>query len=627
MRVPQFVTIVILAALLPAAGWAQKTEKGAKLNCLDCHSDKIDGAQFSAGAHAPLDCAGCHEVAKFPHQPKPARPKCAACHENEVKEYGGSLHGQSRAAGHPEAAACQDCHGSVHALKAASDPASKVAKANLPATCGACHSNPALVAKFHIPIARPIEAYQQSVHGRAIQRGVTAAPACSDCHGSHALFAAADLRSKVNRAHVPATCGACHSRIAEVYRQSVHGRAAAKGMSDAPVCTDCHGEHGIRAHLDASSATYATHVSRDLCGNCHNDRRLAEKFNMPADRASTYFESYHGLASRSGSKNVANCASCHGVHDIRASSDPLSAVNPANLARTCGKCHANAGQRFALGRIHVPANKGATPLGGMVRSFYLVLIPLIVGGMFLHCLVDLRYKERMRRLFGIQPHAADGRTMSLNERIQHLMLAISFIILVITGFALKFPESFWARPIVAWEGKWAARAWIHRGAAVILISAAVYHLVYVLVSRPGRRHWMQLVPLRRDVVEFFAAARQYLGGPQATLSTYNYIHKAEYWALVWGTIVMGVTGAVLWFNDFTLRYLPRWVIDLSTIIHYYEAVLAALAVLVWHGYSVIFDPAHYPMDWLWLDGVHHHKSALGDHSAEAEPAARQNPGG
>ncbi|MCX6617084.1 MAG: cytochrome b/b6 domain-containing protein, partial [Acidobacteria bacterium] len=360
------------------------------------------------------------------------------------------------------------------------------------------------------------------------------------------------------------------------------------------------------------------HVSRDLCGNCHNDRRLAEKFNMPADRASTYFESFHGLASRSGSKNVANCASCHGVHDIRASSDPLSAVNPANLARTCGKCHANAGQRFALGRIHVPANQGATPLGALVRSFYLVLIPLTVGGMFLHCLVDLRYKERMRRLFGIQPHATDGRTMSLNERIQHLMLAISFIILVITGFALKFPESFWARPIVAWEGKWAVRAWIHRGAAVILISAAVYHLVYVLASRPGRRHWMQLVPLRRDVVEFFAAARQYLGGAPARLSAYNYIHKAEYWALVWGTIIMGATGAVLWFNDFSLRYLPRWVIDLSTIIHYYEAVLAGLAVLVWHGYSVIFDPAHYPMDWLWLDGVHHHKSALGDHSAEAE---------
>ena len=87
---------------------------------------------------------------------------------------------------------------------------------------------------------------------------------------------------------------------------------------------------------------------------------------------------------------------------------------------------------------------------------------------------------------------------------------------------------------------------------------------------------------------------------------------------MWGTIIMGATGAVLWFNDFSLRYLPRWVIDLSTIIHYYEAVLAGLAVLVWHGYSVIFDPAHYPMDWLWLDGVHHHKSALGDHSAEAE---------
>lgn len=233
---------------------------------------------------------------------------------------------------------------------------------------------------------------------------------------------------------------------------------------------------------------------------------------------------------------------------------------------------------------------------------------------------DLRYKARRRRLYGIEQHGGDSRVMYWNERLQHYLLAVSFITLIITGFALKFPESFWARPIVAWEGKWPVRAWTHRGAAIMLIAAAIYHLIYIIASRPGRLHWKQLLPARRDVMDVLAAIRQYFGGPPARLSAYNYVHKAEYWALVWGTMVMGATGAVLWFNTFSLRYLPRWVIDLSTTVHYYEAILAALAVLIWHGYSTIFDPNHYPMDRLWLDGVsqHHTKPAAETSTAEVD---------
>jgi formate dehydrogenase gamma subunit len=595
--------VVMCFATMPAAA-------AEKPKCLDCHSDKINQAEFSASAHGLLGCTGCHEVTKYPHEPKPAKPSCVTCHPDQVKEDAASAHGQSRANGHLEAASCQDCHGSVHTLKPASDPASKVAKVNLPRTCGNCHSNADLVAKFHIPIARPLEAYEQSVHGRAVQRGVANAPACSDCHGSHNLFAAADLRSRVNRARVPATCGACHTQIAQQYRQSVHGRAAARGISAAPICTDCHGEHAIRSHTDQEATTSATRLSADLCARCHDDPRLAENFNMPTDRAATYFESFHGLASRSGSANVANCASCHGVHDIRAASDPESAVNPRNLNQTCGQCHPNAGQRFALGKIHVPPQQTATRAAGLVARAYLwLIIPFTIGGMLIHNLLDLRWKARRRR-FGFDDRPLDDRrVMYLNERIQHGLLAISFMVLVITGFALKFPESWWARPIVMMEGRMPLRAWTHRIAAVILISAAIQHVLYIVFSERGRAHWKQLLPVRRDLTEFFAALRQYLGGPKARLSTYNYIHKAEYWALVWGTVVMAASGSVLWFNSFSLRFFPRWVMDLSTTIHYYEAILAALAVLVWHGYWVIFDPNEYPMDWMWLTGKPAHPAS------------------
>jgi cytochrome b subunit of formate dehydrogenase len=75
---------------------------------------------------------------------------------------------------------------------------------------------------------------------------------------------------------------------------------------------------------------------------------------------------------------------------------------------------------------------------------------------------------------------------------------------------------------------------------------------------------------------------------------FSYIEKMEYWAVVWGTIIMGTTGIMIWFKMDVTRFLPRWCVDAATTIHFYEALLACLAILVWHFYSVIFDPDIYP---------------------------------
>ena len=82
----------------------------------------------------------------------------------------------------------------------------------------------------------------------------------------------------------------------------------------------------------------------------------------------------------------------------------------------------------------------------------------------------------------------------------------------------------------------------------------------------------------------------------------GYGEKVEYLAVIWGTLVMAVTGFLLWFEEFTLRWLPSWTADVATVIHLYEAILASLAILVWHFYAVIFDPVVYPMDPAWLTG-------------------------
>jgi nitrate/TMAO reductase-like tetraheme cytochrome c subunit len=109
-------------------------------------------------------------------------------------------------------------------------------------------------------------------------------------------------------------------------------------VTQAPLCTDCHGEHKILKHTNAASSVNASNI-RDTCGSCHGDVRLTRKFGMPNDRLVSFDSSFHGLAAKSGSQTVANCASCHGVHNILRSSNPKSMVNAKNLPKTCGKCH------------------------------------------------------------------------------------------------------------------------------------------------------------------------------------------------------------------------------------------------------------------------------------------------
>jgi formate dehydrogenase gamma subunit len=196
--------------------------------------------------------------------------------------------------------------------------------------------------------------------------------------------------------------------------------------------------------------------------------------------------------------------------------------------------------------------------------------------------------------------------MTANERVQHALLVGSFVVLVITGFALKFPHAFWVEPLVRWEHHFPVRAWVHRIAGVVLIGTSVYHVVYVLLKRRGRRWLRDMVPDLRDAREAVETV-QYNLGRREKLPRYrrfNYVEKAEYWALVWGTVVMAITGIVLWLNNWILAHVPHSVsiLAISTAIHFYEAILATLAIVVWHLYAVIFDPDIYPLKWTFLTG-------------------------
>jgi cytochrome b subunit of formate dehydrogenase len=239
---------------------------------------------------------------------------------------------------------------------------------------------------------------------------------------------------------------------------------------------------------------------------------------------------------------------------------------------------------------------------GLVRNIYIVLITVTIGGMLLHNLIDIFYKSTRGVPYERKP-SFDPR-FSINERVQHGLLAISFILLALTGFALHFPDSLVALPFQWLEAGASFRSLLHRGAAAVFVVLCVYHLLYLALTVRGRGQFISIFPGPQDLREVFSVFKKYLGRGEEPLELrhYTYVEKAEYWALIWGSVIMTATGLLLIFTDYSLSFLPLWAVELADTIHFWEAVLAVSAIVVWHGYWVIFDPEYYPLNLTWLYG-------------------------
>ena len=508
--------------------------------------------------------------------------------------------------------ACVNCHSDIKKSHPDDNAAAK------PVQCGECHR-------------RQSESYGASAHGLALAAGKAESATCKDCHGAHDVLPPSSTASPLHFSKLAATCGECHPEAAADVQQSVHGREAAKGNRDTATCTSCHSEHKIEGLKTSSSLK----IAGEVCSKCHASERLSTKYRLPPDRVKTFFESYHGLAVQYGSTRAANCGSCHGFHKVLPSSDPSSTIHPGHLVETCGKCHPGANENFAQGKIHT---NGASTAGGgfselanfWVRRIYLGLIFGTIGFMLLHN--GLAFGKKLAALRRAQPR--EQVRMNRSQRIQHLTLVVSFIILAVTGFALRYPDSWLAWVLGGHEN---FRRWSHRLAGVVMLAAGAYHVGYILFTKDGRQLVKDFLPVKKDIFDFFANLGYLLGlkPAKARFARFGYPEKMEYWAVVWGTVIMGVTGLMIWLKMDVTQWLPRWVVDLATTIHYYEAILACLAIIVWHFYHVMFDPEVYPLNWAWWDGKVSAHWALEEHPLDPanralshpdNPPANQDPG-
>ncbi len=174
------------------------------------------------------------------------------------------------------------------------------------------------------------------------------------------------------------------------------------------------------------------------------------------------------------------------------------------------------------------------------------------------------------------------------QRIEHWVLTISFTVLAITGIPQRYAGAGWAEAAIALMGGIEMVRRIHRLAAIVLMLECIYHVISVSYKVFVHRIRLSMLPTPKDVMDFLDVIRYNLGWAKRRprFDRYSYEEKFEYWAVVWGTLIMAITGFMMWNPIATTRFLPGEFIPAAKAAHGGEALLAVLAIITWHVYNV-----------------------------------------
>ena len=409
---------------------------------------------------------------------------------------------------------------------------------------------------------------------------------CLACHGAPGI-------------EIPLAGGQTRSLFvpADQFADSIHGSLA---------CIACHTTITEAPHQNAP-ATLAEWDRARLavnknCGNCH------------AQASKSYTENYHGQVAALGYANIATCSDCHGSHTIRYVGDPASGLSPANLLKTCQKCHQDATPGFATFQAHAVTDDFAHyPYVWIASKF----VNLAVGGVlvvfWIHSALWFYREFRDRQQRKPRPHVRaqarpqdEGRyyeRWSALWRWAHLLFAVSIILLVMTGVTLLYPNASWAPALERALGGPTIAGLIHRVAAVIMVVVFGAHILYAAVHIA--RNWKtfkvfgpySLMPNWQDAADIAAMVKWFFGKrPRPTFDHWNYQQKVDYWAPFWGIAMLVATGAMLWFKTLTAAYLPGWAFNVAEVAHGDEAVLAAAYLFTVHYFVNHWRPDKFPLD-------------------------------
>lgn len=207
---------------------------------------------------------------------------------------------------------------------------------------------------------------------------------------------------------------------------------------------------------------------------------------------------------------------------------------------------------------------------------------------------------------------------SLNQRVQHILLMVSFIVLSVTGLAQRYSTAAWGQGVILGLGGITFTRLVHRSFGLIFTLIVVYHLGYLVYSLFIRHSRPSMIPTLKDFLDVITSLKYSFGFAEKPpqLGRFDYNQKFEYWGLVFGGTVIIVTGFILAFPIAFTRILPGQVVAASVDFHGFEATLAVITIVIWHLYDVIFKPGIFPADVSIFTGKISRKRVAGEHPLE-----------
>lgn len=567
------------------------------VNCHDCHGGD-HSSQAVNEAHATD--SGFRPLAEV-------RNICAKCHQNPELELHKGVHAKAGAKdpqGQGTTLQCSQCHGGdMHRLLPAVNAESPLSVENQVKTCGHCHD------KYQ-------KSYLDGIHGHAlVDAGLKATASCTACHGTHGIYWAADKRSTLHAANVAATCGACHQKIAERIAQSVHGPQAISARQagaatassrprQAPTCTSCHEGHQ-RRFVDADRYRIGL---PNLCSNCH------------AEESGSYAMAIHSELTEVGYVPAANCAECHGAHDMQSLASSESPAAHALRVQSCRQCHPAAPERLFSFSPHADhrSRRAGSSLHEIYAGFMTVLV-VVFGVLGVHALLwfvrSLVDVLRHGRRAPLTPGGIAYRRYSGTNRWAYTALVTSFLGLALTGLPLKYSHHNWAVSLSYALGGFQAVGKWHRLFALLAFACSLV-AVGALVSalyRGWRRGdaWSSLffgpdslLFRGRDFRDAWNMVRYFFGqGPKPTFERWGYWEKFDFWGAWVAIVIIGGTGFILWFPQLFSLAFPGSLLNAAKVIHSTQALLAVGLLFAIHFFNTHLRAEQFPGDVSVMTGL------------------------
>lgn len=587
--------------------------------CIKCHelttamklvgdslvSMKVDKGDLSNSVHKNIACVKCHsDVSSNRKRPCETAGKidCSACHAEVSTLYAGSGHGQAYERKDKNAPYCTTCHG-THKAKSRYDDTAPTYRANIPKLCGQCHRNNGKANKtVTLHQVNTLVDYSSSVHGKGLtEKGLTVTAVCTDCHSTHNILKETNELSTIYAKNIPATCATCHKGIYDEYIKSDHAITNDKGIKRYPTCVDCHTSHTISTTGDDQFMNEVTLQ----CGTCHEET------------AKTYLLTSHGKKHSLGDSNAPKCSDCHGSHNILKVDNPKSSVGNLNIVVTCQKCHSDANARFT-GYLTHATHHNKEKYGVLYYTFWAMTSLLIGVFMFFGIHLILWFPRSIKSLREKKSHKesiADRyfvRRFSRSQRVTHIFVILSFLMLAFTGMILKFSNMEWATYLANLMGGAHIAGQIHRFGAFLTFCYFFFHL-FSLIQSKIKLH----IPLtkfifgknslmfnKQDFIDLGDTIKWFIGkGPKPNYGRWTYWEKFDYMAVFWGIAVIGFSGLMLWFPEIFTKIFPGWLINVAQIIHSDEALLAVGFIFTIHFFNTHLRPDAFPMDMAIFTGL------------------------